>query len=223
MKTQFAKIASFLAATSLLGAASLHAQSVTLYEHPNYGGETLSLNLGEGIENLSDWVLEWEWWGGYDSWNDSVSSVAVWENVQVVLYEAANYQGDYIILDRHTPTLPAGWNDRISSLYVTTGLTYGWTYDTTLQSDVYYDDYYGYTLLYHNMGLGWMDASWYDSTYEQGWLYDYALGWMYTDRFSYPWFYRYETNEMVYFSHGTTAPRYFYSSNLGDWFTSWNS
>lgn len=78
---------------------------VTLYEHKNYQGKSLSLNVGDVPELISR------------GWNDVVSSIRV-NGHSVVLFEHINFQGKSICVDHDMPQMPFGWNDKVSSIQV---------------------------------------------------------------------------------------------------------
>jgi hypothetical protein len=199
-----------LAQTSLLGAlliGSAHAsdyEGVVLYEHANYGGDSLALYPGEGIPNLQDF-----WKGFFDSWNDDVGSVAVWGPVTVYLYEHANYQGDVIVLNDHTDALYE-WNDEASSVWVEYTPFTGWVEDTSLDSWVYWE---ADGWIWHEQGLGWI----YGGDYEPsvgGWLWDISLGWVYTNASIYPWLIG-PSGEAYYSYTENSQERWFYDDTYG--------
>lgn len=92
---------------------------ITLYEHTNYGGKYINVFPGEGIPNLHNMVIGQDLFGDYQYWGDEVSSVGIWGNLRIRLYEDANYNGAYIDIFSSAAELPAGWNDFVSSVYVT--------------------------------------------------------------------------------------------------------
>jgi hypothetical protein len=191
--------------TLALTALKTHAyefEGAVLYEDANYRGSSLVLYPGEGIPYLSDY------WLGWGTWNDNISSVAVWGPVTVYLYEHSNYGGEVTVLNDHT----AGfhwWNDRVSSVWVDYSSYDGWFEDFSLQSWVYWDGDWAY----HEEGLGWIYGGYYESDVG-GWLYDSALGWIYTSAEIYPWFFT-DYGEAYYFLHGNTSDRWFYNEKTG--------
>lgn len=212
MKTvQPAKIAFALIAFYLLPALPADAQvsdfeGAVFYQHADYRGSQISLYPGEGMPYLTDYALNYR-----NSWNDQISSVAVWGPVDVFLYEHVRYEGDVLQLSDHAWSL-GNWNDRASSLFVDYAVQDGWVYDYTLQSWVFEDGDW----IYHESGLGWIYERWFDPTAGEGWLWDEQRGWIFTTIDNYPWFYA-ESGEMLFFEHGTRNPRIWYSESFG-WF-----
>ena len=54
-------------------------------------------------------------------WNDRISSIAVYGNAGVYVYQDINYGGIHIFINGNTPDIRADgveWNDFISSMYV---------------------------------------------------------------------------------------------------------
>jgi hypothetical protein len=208
----------FLATFGTIAATTAAAQwndfeGAVFYEHADYGGSTLTLYPGEGIADLS--LYNESFW---DSWNDEISSVAVYGEVIVYLYSDVNYRGEYITLTSHLDSFLyggyPGWNDRASSIYVDYYYPEGWMYDTSLLSWVYWEgDWF-----YHDNGLGWLYGGYWDRTAGTGWVYDYALGWLYTSYASYPWLNSWNYGHLM-FLEGTYAPRWFYQTGYG-WFSS---
>lgn len=193
--------------------APAHTGYVDLFEHADYRGGAFRLYANEGIHSLADyWLDEW------DDWNDVISSVAVYGSVQVRLYEHANYLGRYLDLTSTVRDLRSHafeeWNDRVSSLWVFEYPVYGWYYDDTLQSYLYWDGDW----CYHENGLGWVWAGYYDRIEQTGWLYDYDLGYLYTDDGFYPWFWS-EHGHMYYYYVFSYNPRYFWNGTT--WFPSY--
>jgi hypothetical protein len=85
-------------------------EAVTFYEDINFGGASFSLTSGV------DFV-------GWD-WNDRISSIHVPQDIQVLLYEHASFDGQVIVLSGDISDLrafagpsPGGdWNDAVSSI-----------------------------------------------------------------------------------------------------------
>ncbi|MFP4542338.1 MAG: peptidase inhibitor family I36 protein [Opitutales bacterium] len=199
-----------------LAALPLFAQTtdfegVVLYQDENYGGASFTVYPGEGIPSLRQYYAD-DW--GWRTWNDLTSSVAVWGPVRVYLYKHSNYEGDYIVLEEHTPALQR-WNDEISSVWVECREVYGWYEDTSLKSWVYEDES---AWLYHDNGLGWIYGEYWDAAAGTGWLWDPALGWLYTSAATYPWLVG-PNGTWHYYLEGSSAPRWFYTEALG-WYTS---
>ena len=51
------------------------------------------------------------------------------------------------------------------------------------------------------------------------WLFTTDLGWLFTRDTTYPWLYRNDTSDWIYYIVGTDNPRWFYSSNDEQWFS----
>ncbi len=98
------------------------AGRVIIYQHAGFRGDSLVLYPGEAIDNMSGRTFEN---GG--KLNDSISSIRVEGDVEVLAYENSRYRGEALRLTENTRDLTgrpvAGgvgvtWNDRISSLRV---------------------------------------------------------------------------------------------------------
>lgn len=199
-----------LAACGLTQAQETDFEGVVLYKHGNYGGNTLTLYPGEGIANLGDY-----WESSWDSWNDEVSSLAVWGNVVVYLYEHANYQGQILEVYDHVPYLSDyGWNDRVSSIWVDWAEPIGWYWDYTLKTWIYRESN-GW--LYHQNGLGWIYGYYYDTLAGEGWIWDQRRGWLWTNPTYAPWFVD-GYGVALFYQPKTKNPRWWYSEVDG-WFT----
>ncbi len=203
-------LATIVGALSLVSRAS-NFHGAVFYQHIDYEGSALTLYPGEGIADLS--LISRSTWR---SWNNEISSVAVWGEVVVYLYEHRNYGGRVVTLIDHAPDLFftewGNFNDRTSSIYVDWYYPQGWMYDTTLLSWTYWEGEW----MYHEEGLGWVHAAYYDRTHGEGWIFDHAFGWLYTDYTRYPWFYSYTWGQ-IYFEHGSRNPRWWYTDYYG-WF-----
>ena len=89
------------------------AQSVCLYEHANFQGNSICLHDDQSVDNLAS--------GGL---NDRISSISIRNNVSVTVCEHANYQGSCRTFNSDVYNLAdQGFNDRISSIRVQPG---GW-------------------------------------------------------------------------------------------------
>jgi len=199
-----------LASTSSLSAQETDFVGAVLYEHGNYGGSTLTLYPGEGIPYLSDyWESTWE------TWNDQISSLAVWGNVVVYLYSDVNYRGEVIEIRDHVERLGAyGWNDLASSVWVDWAEPEGWYWDTTFRTWMWRE---ADGWLYHNDGIGWVYGYYYDALEFSGWIWDSRRGWLWTGPSAQTWLVDSAGN---YFFHypGTHNPRWWYSDATG-WFS----
>jgi len=190
---------------SPLAAASDFTGTV-FYEHGNYGGSTLTLLPGEGIEDLS---LYWE--NDWETWNDQISSLAVWGPVTVYLYEHRNYRGEAVAFDLSADRLgDFGWNDRASSIYVDYTEPVGWYWDGSLNTWAFREGDW----IYHENGLGWLYAANYDSAWQSGWLYHNVWDWLYTDSQSGGWFHS-PTYGNVFHESGSRNPEWWYSPEFG--------
>jgi len=98
---------------------------VILYEHANWGGNSMSFNLDQSVADLRSWRFT----NSSTNWNDKISSIKVGANVKVKVYKDINYKGGDITLmgtgSGGTGSFPnlttIGWNDKISSLKVQIG------------------------------------------------------------------------------------------------------
>ncbi len=95
---------------------------VTVYQHADYRGDSLTFYQGDTLDNLAVQGFE----GGGTS-NDRISSIRIEGGAEVLVYEDSRYRGRALRLtessrnlaDRLLPeSVGAHWNDRISSLRV---------------------------------------------------------------------------------------------------------
>lgn len=95
---------------------------VTVYQHADFRGASLTLHPGDTLDNLAGRGFEE---GG--SLNDRISSIRIEGDVEILVYEDSRYRGRVLRLtgsernlaDRLLPeSVAASWNDRISSLRV---------------------------------------------------------------------------------------------------------
>ena len=180
------------------------------YEHGYYGGSTLTLYPGEGIPYLSDY-----WESNWETWNDQISSLAVWGNVVVYLYTDVNYQGEVLEIRDHVETLGAwGWNDRASSVWVDWAEPEGWYWDYTFKNWVWRE---ADGWLYHYQGLGWTYGAYYDAIEYRGWFWDAKRGWLWAGPGTKPWFIQGDGTYIYHFP-GTHNPRWWYTDATG-WFS----
>jgi hypothetical protein len=98
---------------------------VILYQHADFGGDSLVLYPGESIDNFSGRSF-----ANGNKLNDAVSSIRVEGGAEVFVYENGRYRGQSLRLNDSvrdltsrslTGTLTANWNDRISSIRVERG------------------------------------------------------------------------------------------------------
>ncbi len=88
---------------------------VIVYEGKDFSGAHKSYTVEEGNCQRQSINLKWEW----DKFNDKISSVRVGSKVSVVLFQHANYAGDYIVLNDSTPDLGVRhFDNKVSSLIV---------------------------------------------------------------------------------------------------------
>jgi len=90
---------------------------VCLFEHVRYFGSKLRLSASDPdlTDNaLKAYSIRWTFW------NDNISSVIVPAGLEVTLYEHVNYTGRKMTVTgpARLDTLPAGWNDLVSSIQV---------------------------------------------------------------------------------------------------------
>ena len=81
---------------------------VCVYEEKNYNGEEFCTT--RSIANLEDY-----------GWNDSISSLSVGGNANVILYKNANFRGKSIQYSGDTSRLRGGMDNEVSSLKVVVG------------------------------------------------------------------------------------------------------
>ncbi|MDX2109619.1 MAG: peptidase inhibitor family I36 protein [Verrucomicrobiota bacterium] len=198
----------FLSIAALAGAAQAQVGYVDFYEYTNFGGHSDRIYVNDGIENLDDHGMSF-----WDDWNDEISSLAVYGSINVRIYEHANYTGDYVDITGSVYDLyyyyAGNWNDRVSSIWVYEYPQLGWYYDDALRSDLYWDNDW----FYHNNGLGWLWAGYYNRIEQAGWLYDGELGYLYTDSSFYPWFWS-EYGYFYYYYEGSYNPRFFWNGSV---------
>jgi len=90
--------------------------TVTLYEHADFRGASLTLTLGQQIANL-----DWARFENGSRINDRISSIRIDGPVELVAYEHAGYGGQVLVTGRDIRNLDwiqGHWNDVISSLQV---------------------------------------------------------------------------------------------------------
>lgn len=193
-----------------LGWAQITAfEGAVFYEHSNYGGNTLTLYPGEGIPSLRDYSE-----GFWATWNDKISSIAVWGNVVVYLYADSNYRGEVIEIRDHIERLAFyGWNDRALSVWVDYAEPVGWYWDTGFDNWVYADSG---DWLYVYEGLGWIYGGFYDTMGGAGWIWDPKRGWLWLNTATEGWFVS-ANGTWFYYLPGSHDPRWWYSDAIG-WF-----
>lgn len=95
---------------------------ITLYEHADYRGASLTLRPGDRIDNFSGRTFS-----NGTNLNDSVSSIRVEGGAELYVYENAGFRGAAMRLTENVRDLSGrllannprdNWNDRISSLKV---------------------------------------------------------------------------------------------------------
>lgn len=97
---------------------------VFFYEDANYGGNWMSFKYDKLIPDLTKWLLP----NSKNNWNDRISFIKVGKNAKVILFADINYKGATITLlgtgshgVGNFPTMPSGWNDKVSSFKVVMG------------------------------------------------------------------------------------------------------
>jgi hypothetical protein len=124
----------------------------TLYKDCNYGGSSVSLPVGDYTLSAlnSRGVL-----------NDDISSIKVNSGYKVTLFENDNYGGATLVLTADNSCLVgAGWNDRTSSIKVTTNTpsfstrveAESWIAMSGVQTETTQDPTGG------NLNVGWIDS-----------------------------------------------------------------
>jgi hypothetical protein len=90
--------------------------TVTLYEHADFRGASLTLEIGQRIPNLD--------WARFDNGsriNDRISSIRIEGPVELVAFEHAEFSGRALVTAgdiRNLDWIQGRWNDVISSLRV---------------------------------------------------------------------------------------------------------
>jgi hypothetical protein len=90
--------------------------TVTVYEHADFRGASLTLEIGEFVGNLDDIRF-----ANGSRINDRISSIRIDGPVELVVFEHAGFQGRAMVVGRdlyNLAYLPGRWNDAISSLQV---------------------------------------------------------------------------------------------------------
>lgn len=125
----------------------------TAYKDCNYGGYAVSVPVGDYTLSAmtSRGIL-----------NDDISSLRVNSGYRVTLYEHDNFTGASIVVTADNSCLVgAGWNDRASSMRVSTNTTNGfsvrkeaesWDFMSGVQTETTQDPTGG------NLNVGWIDA-----------------------------------------------------------------
>jgi hypothetical protein len=89
---------------------------VCVYQHVGFQGNSQCWDAGEVIRDLRE-----------VGWNDGISSIRVFGDTRIAIYEHNNFDGDRLIVSEDLPDLtrvPAAygnWNDRISAVRVEGG------------------------------------------------------------------------------------------------------
>lgn len=89
---------------------------VTLYEHADFRGGSLTLGVGELIENLTRARFS-----NGEGMNDRISSIRIEGDAQVIIFQDAGFRGGFRRIAHSVSDLSEsapGWNDAISSLRV---------------------------------------------------------------------------------------------------------
>ena len=80
---------------------------VCLYQHWNYKGIKKCWSVGQRQSSLTD-----------IGFNDMASSVKVFGNAKVEIYEHVGFKGKKLVITSDTPKLGKAWNDKASSLKI---------------------------------------------------------------------------------------------------------
>lgn len=89
------------------------ADRVCVYQHVGFQGNSMCWDAGEVIRDLREL-----------GWNDGISSIRVFGDTRIAVYEHNNFDGERLVVTDDLPDLtrvPArygNWNDRISSVRV---------------------------------------------------------------------------------------------------------
>jgi hypothetical protein len=111
-------------AATKVSAVEAGDNQVFFFENTNYGGASMSFEYDKLVPDLTKWKLT----NSKLTWNDRISSIKVGKNAKVILFADINYKGDTITLlgtgshgVGNFPTMPSGWNDKVSSFKVVMG------------------------------------------------------------------------------------------------------
>src|SRR5947208_833846 len=75
---------------------------VTLFEHADFRGGSITLEPGQGVENLSRWNFS----NGQNA-NDRISSILIEGGIEVIVYPDARFRGEPLRLNRDVRDLSA--------------------------------------------------------------------------------------------------------------------
>jgi len=91
---------------NIISSIKVEVITVKIYEHPNYQGKVLELQLGQYNVNQ------------LNIGNDTLSSIKVPVGFQVTLYEHADFKGKSVVITYDTPLIEDDFNDITSSIRV---------------------------------------------------------------------------------------------------------
>lgn len=86
------------------------AALVTVYEHCEYRGASRSIDVGE-YRNMRSIQFG----------NDQMSSIKVPKGIEVTIYEDDDFHGDYARINRDLSCFDQSWNDKVSSMRISSG------------------------------------------------------------------------------------------------------
>ncbi len=98
-----------------------NSEQVFLFEHTNYGGNSMSFFINDKVADLT----KWKFINSKTTWNDKISSMKIGRNAKIIFYNDINFkkklseiEGDGINV-KYVPSLHTyGFGDKISSFEV---------------------------------------------------------------------------------------------------------
>ncbi len=114
MIKQISRILLLLFGFIFLAGSYAFSQEVFFYEHPNYRGRFLILDVNTTWPNLAQM-----------NWNDRISSIRVTDGAEVTIYEHPDFEGSSLTITKNVPDLSwlreglsDSWDDYISSAII---------------------------------------------------------------------------------------------------------
>ena len=95
----------------LLGRINAPSDGICFYTDANYKGESFCIDSNENMESV-------------DRFNDRISSIRIFGNAEVTVFEDSNYNGSRRTITQDMPHL-GDWNDKISSFESTSRRQFG--------------------------------------------------------------------------------------------------
>jgi len=126
----------------------------------------------------------------------------------------------YFVVTAHNDYGESGYSNEVHHDFGRTGL---WSGATELGGGWLWLDWFGYfndnfAPWINHQYLGWLYAD-LNQTVSSIFFWDLSLGWVYTSDSTYPWFWWFGDATWLFYSEGTTNPRWFYNVDAGAWQT----